>query len=237
MSSSEVQFAEELNRDCQCVGTHVSAVRERLGASLVESHAHLFSELPVFIAPGHAEDMRATVAAVERVIALPAYQSTVLARAPAIAGEASRARGVFAGFDFHITPAGAKLIEINTNAGGGLLNAIARSHQEACCPAVAEYHAASSSAESLRAEILAMFREEWRLARGANPLRHIAIVDDAPLEQYLHPEFVEFQRLFESQDLESTIADPRELCVVDNELRIGHRRVDLVYNRTTDFYF
>jgi D-alanine-D-alanine ligase-like ATP-grasp enzyme len=33
------------------------------------------------------------------------------------------ARGVFMGYDFHLSAGGPQLIEINTNAGGGLLNA------------------------------------------------------------------------------------------------------------------
>jgi hypothetical protein len=63
------------------------------------------------------------IAAIESVIALPAYQAHALAQAPAIARLPGKARGVFMGYDFHLTEAGPKLIEINTNAGGGLLNA------------------------------------------------------------------------------------------------------------------
>ena len=33
-----------------------------------------------------------------------------------------------------------------------------------------------------------MFVAEWRLARGSQPLRTIAIVDDEPEQQYLYPE-------------------------------------------------
>ena len=46
--------------------------------------------------------------------------------------------GVFFGFDFHINETGPKLIEINTNAGGALLNIEMRRQQQACCePAAA----------------------------------------------------------------------------------------------------
>lgn len=36
------------------------------------------------------------------------------------------------GYDFHVTPEGPKLIEINTNAGGAFLNAALREAQRAC---------------------------------------------------------------------------------------------------------
>jgi hypothetical protein len=42
----------------------------------------------------------------------------------------------------------------------------------------------------------------------AEPLRRIAIVDDRPHEQYLHPEFLLFQRLFERHGVQAVIADP-----------------------------
>ena len=46
-----------------------------------------------------------------------------------------------------------------------------------------------------------MFMQEWRLARGTEPLRTIAIVDDAPREQYLFPEFLLIQKLFEARGI------------------------------------
>ena len=63
-------------------------------------------------------------AAVERVVALPAYREHVLAWAPSSARHRCAAPGVFLGYDFHLGNTGPQLIEINTNAGGGLLNAL-----------------------------------------------------------------------------------------------------------------
>ena len=50
-------------------------------------------------------------------------------------------------------------------------------------------------------DVVAMFRAEWCLARGDAPLTRIAIVDDEPAAQYLHPEFLLFRRLFERAGL------------------------------------
>ena len=128
------------------------------------------------------------------------------------------------GFDFHITPAGPKLIEVNTNAGGAFLNIAAHDAQRACCPVVDDYLAAQPSAAQLEAEIVAMFRREWSLARGAAPLRTIAIVDVEPRGQFLYPEFQLAQKLFESHGIRAHIADPSELELADDCIRLRGER-------------
>jgi hypothetical protein len=81
-----------------------------------------------------------------------------------------------------------------------------------------------------------MFRHEWRLAGHSRPLRSIAIVDEAPEQQYLYPEFLLFQRLFERHGLHAVIAGPQALQWHDGALWHGDLAIDLVYNRLTDFY-
>ena len=62
--------------------------------------------------------------------------------------------------------------------------------------------------------IVDMFRHEWHLAglagpdALARPLTSIAIVDEAPVGQYLYPEFLLVQQLFERHGLHAVIADP-----------------------------
>jgi hypothetical protein len=81
-----------------------------------------------------------------------------------------------------------------------------------------------------------MFLEEWRLARGGVPLRRIAIVDQMPAEQYLFPEFLLFQSLFEAHGLQAVVVDPSQLAWREGVLWHAGERIDLVYNRLTDFY-
>ena len=81
-----------------------------------------------------------------------------------------------------------------------------------------------------------MFLNEWRLVRGDQPLRSIAIVDDDPEQQYLHPEFLLFQRLFESRGIEAHIVDAGELTRSQHSVTHAGKTIDLVYNRLTDFY-
>ena len=77
---------------------------------------------------------------------------------------------MFFGFDFHIAADGPKLIEINTNAGGALLNIEMQRAQQACCTQVADFLRTEPTADSRAQAILDMFLQEWRLARGDEPL-------------------------------------------------------------------
>ena len=73
---------------------------------------------------------------------------------------------MFFGFDFHIAADGPKLIEINTNAGGALLNVEMQRAQLACCTQATDFLRMEPTAESRAQAIVEMFRQEWRLARG-----------------------------------------------------------------------
>jgi len=235
-----------LNRECFCIGADLDALRAWLHRDLarrglvrpvVETHPHLFSALPVFVSREHVMGMRSVIAAVESVVALPAYQAAVLDRAPAVARFVPGPRGVFFGYDFHLGDEGPRLIEINTNAGGALLNAELGRAQRACCEEVRGLLTGPVDIGSLEDRLHAMFLEEWRLARGDVPLARIAIVDQAPAEQYLFPEFLLFQRLFEAYGVRAVVADPAQLDLREGVLSHNGERVDLVYNRLTDFYF
>jgi hypothetical protein len=80
-----------------------------------------------------------------------------------------------------------------------------------------------------------MFMSEWRRQRGAAPLTRIAIVDDEPEGQYLYPEFLIAQRLFEARGVETIIADAAALTYENERLLADGLSVDLVYNRLVDF--
>ena len=63
----------------------------------------------------------------------PAYRAVVIDWAPASARQDFGPRGAFMGYDFHMGQHGPALIEINTNAGGAMLNAVLAQAQQACC--------------------------------------------------------------------------------------------------------
>lgn len=237
-SGSELACA--LNDACDCitidrVRLDEALVREAEGLGLeqlVSTHPHLFSHSAVFVDADMASAMRAVVAAVERTVWLPTYHARVLGDAHPHAHVATPARGAFLGFDFHLSADGPRLIEINTNAGGGLLNVVLRRAQRACCEPVARTFGVGVAEVH---DFYTMFEAEWRLSRGARPLGHVAIVDDAPETQYLYPEFVLFRQLVQAHGVRATLCDARELEVVGDMLVHRGVPIDLVYNRLTDF--
>jgi len=191
---------------------------------LAATHPSLFSPAAIVLPQASLQAMRDLVAAIESVVALPEYRRRVLAWAPPGAGGELPARSVFFGYDFHLVDGQPRLIEINTNAGGGMLNT-----------RLLTAHGATAEGERIEQEFVAMFREEWRLSRGDAPLRRIAIVDEHPAGQFLAPEFELFRRLFERHGIAAVIADPGEFTVADDRLLHQGEVIDLIYNRLTDF--
>jgi hypothetical protein len=238
---------DALNATCLCASLDQESLDRSLMtecgspeiAQLVRERCpYLFSARPVFVSHAHMEKMARIVKAVESVVALPAYQEIVLSRAPDIARHAQgKARGVFFGYDFHVARDRFGLIEVNTNAGGAMFNAtLGRAHR-ACCLPLERLGPSASRAEAFERAIVDMFHTEWRLAGRSRQLQTIAIVDEDPARQYLYAEFLLFKRLFERNGLRTVIADPRELEFRGgNELFANGVRIDLVYNRLTDFY-
>lgn len=234
-----------LNKGCFCISLDSDALRAALESEIGEPGLFellqarcptIFAARPVFVARQHVARMAQVVAAVESVIALPAYQEIVLARSPAIAAQQpGNARGVFMGYDFHVTETGFGLIEINSNAGGAMLNAVLARAQRACCIEVEGLMPLPDVADRLEADIVAMFRREWALAGRGGALERIAIVDENPQQQYLYPEFLLFRQLFRRHGIHTVIVDPGELALRDGRLWHGDLGIDLVYNRLTDF--
>lgn len=237
--------ADSLNRGCTCRSLDPQRLRRELEGQpllagladeIARTRPHLFSSIAVFVSHAQYERMAAIVAAVEQVIAIPRYRDAVLGRAHAIAQLDFGPHGALTGFDFHLAADGPKLIEVNTNSGGALLNAALVRAQQACCREVLE--AAFESAtdiDTLDDHMFAMFMQEWRRQRDT-VLGRVAIVDDDPARQYLYPEFLLFERLFRHAGIEAVVADARALEWRDARLWHQGQPLDMVYNRLTDFY-
>ena len=242
---AELDSIERLNSECFCLSLDTQALKQALESEigqaglfeLIEQRCpYLFATRPVFVSQSNMTRMAQVVSAIESVVALPAYRSEILANSPTIASHnPGGAMGVFFGYDFHVTEGGFGLIEVNTNAGGAMLNAVlARAHR-ACCPAIDKMVTALDRATALEDDILSMFRQEWALTGNERELRSIAIVDENPTHQYLYPEFVLFQQLFQRHGIQAVIADPSEFTLHAGVLKHGEMDIDLVYNRLTDF--
>ena len=237
---------EALNRTCYCLSLDEAALRrgleEDLGArglsrAMVETHPHLFASVPMFVSREHVEGMARVIGAVEAVVATPHFRDAALAWAPDIARFDPGSPGGLLGYDFHLAVTGPQLIEINTNPGGALLNAVLGRAHRSCCADAAGLALAPMEADAMEEALFEIFMTEWRLQRKNSPLKWVAIVDEAPEQQYLYPEFLLFRQLLDRHGVGVIICDPRDL--VWNEGRLWHQEqaIDFVYNRVTDFAF
>jgi hypothetical protein len=243
---------QKLNSQCFCLSLPDGALKQALKIELaapeifdlIEQRCpHVFAAQPVFVSTSQQKIMATVIQAIESVVALPAFRDKILRAAPTIAQHGKQAsKGVFFGYDFHVHDEKIGLIEVNTNAGGAMLNAVLARSQRACCEAMDDVVHNSSTVQAFEQDIIKMFRHEWALAQSAQvnkmprALNTIAIVDDTPNEQYLYPEFLLFQQLFERSGIHAVIAAPQDLLWRDGDLWHGDTKIDLVYNRLTDFY-
>ena len=235
--------AASLNQGCFCITLDREALSEAIELEVggetfrkanVDTRPNLFSNVPVFLPAAAFAEMGQIVGAIEAAAQLADFRSAVLGWASEIAQEDHGPLGAFMGYDFHLDEQGPRLIEVNTNAGGAFLNALLARAQRACCSEVAEEFGLGSP-DRFDTAVVAMFRNEWHLQRGAEDLRRIAIVDDLPNEQYLYPEFELARHMLIKASIDAVIADPSELSYADGKLRIGEKDIDLVYNRLVDF--
>jgi len=245
-SGSPDSLAQALNAACQCIWLDRDRLRHQLEArfagfgNLLDQRAGLISGGVVFMEPQDAMAMDRTAALVHAALTSPAYQGHVRRLAPLVAGHAGTAADCMLGFDFHLGGAVPQLIEINTNPGGLLINLELARALTACCDCIAaplaQLAAGNVALDELPARITDHFHARWLDARGSVPLRTLAVVDDDPASQYLYPEFVLYQRLFERAGWQSLIVDSAALENRNGALLAGDQRVDMVYNRLTDFY-
>ena len=194
-----------------------------LGAGALSERPHLFSESIVELPDSELAVLANFVKAVTTLIALPGFQKAIAERQ---GGNLSQQTpGVCLGFDFHRTPEGPKLIEINTNAGGSLLVTLLN-----------RSWGLNKTADQAEHALVGMFINEWQAWGAGRPLQTIAIVDDSPEQQYLYPEFVRWQKLFEAQGIQTIVCGPEAvLCNSVGQLSHQGVAIDLLYNRLTDF--
>ena len=230
--------AETLNGGCHSPLVDRTALQQAMQAQgaawhdlVTERCPHLFADVPVFIAATQMQQMREVIEAIERVVKLPEWLSDTSHSQPlSPLRKGGETPGVFYGYDFHLNSDGAHLIEINTNAGGGFLNALLIDSQRDT-----ELPGKAVADENLEQSFLDMFRNEWQLERGDAPFNTVAIVDEQPESQYLYPEFLLAQRMFERAGIAAYIADPASLQTRGDGIYLDGRKIDLVYNRLTDF--
>lgn len=240
------RLAPSLNDACQCIWLDRDKLDRQMEqnvgdtAGLLASRPGMISGSVVFLDPQDAAAMDRTVRLVQHALPSTAYRRRIDEHAPAVARAAHHAAGGILGLDFHLGGTQPQLIEINTNPGGLLINLELARAVTAACDCMAEPLTGLASGgvalADLPQQIVASFAAEWAAARGTAPLRSIAIVDDDPANQYLQPEFLLYQRLFERAGWHARIVDAAALVHRNASLEADGERIDLVYNRLTDFY-
>ena len=134
----------------------------------------------ISLEPGHFEVLKRTVATVFRLAHTTGWQALVDEGAPASLRFAPGNFGAFMGYDFHVTPGGPRLIEINTNAGGALVNGL---HTAALCDPVrlACLCADLMPVETVEERLAAAVRDGVRgRARAGRPAAPLVIADEKP---------------------------------------------------------
>lgn len=145
---------------------------------------------------------------------------------------------VLMSYDFHVDfsedPVGRlKLIEINTNASMSLMGALMLDRSTAV------ETTGISPSRAMADQFAADFTSDLKSGLGRNLTgARIAIIDDEPSKQKMYIEFLLYKELLERHGASAAICDRRALEMRDGKLwAADFGPIDLVYNRSTDFYF
>ncbi len=177
----------------------------------------LASEIPVSVSRYEFDTMLSFSRTVFRLKDNAAYLSRLSERLPHTAQIQSEWPSVLMGFDFHLTPDGPKLIEINNNAGGLYIGEGRWMPQ----PDIPELYG------HLEPRLVEMFRAEWAT---------IAIMDENVTGQFMYPEMLAYADLLRKDGRQVFVISPEQLQLRDDGLVYDGVRVDVIYNRHTDFY-
>ena len=166
----------------------------------------------------------------DRLSRHPEYRSQVYAQVPDVARFDPGHDAVMMCYDFHLAGNIPRLIEVNTNAGGGLLAYLA---QDPSLPIVPE-----SLKANFKKRLLQTFAEEIHQFSGGSKTRpeRIVIIDEDPTQQFLYPEMRAFADLFKAWGVPASVVDPQQLEASADGVWLDGQPVDLVYNRHCDFY-
>lgn len=172
-----------------------------------------------------AAEIAAVAQSLETLVRLPDYAAAVTGSAPNAVQTDAGTAGIFNALDFHITPAGPRLIEANTNGGGAFLLGL-----------MGEMSGRWSRQE-WEERLVALFLAEWQNVRPGATLRRVAIVDDTPDRQFLYDEFILATHALQRRGIDTLLLDPRDLEYRNGALQHRGQTIDFVYNRLTRFGF
>ena len=174
------------------------------------------SQKPVSISHSDFEAMLRFAKTIYNLKHNQAYVDKLESQLPEAAKIRPDTPGILMGFDFHLTPDGPKLIEINNNAGGLYIG-------DGWLP----QPSMDAMPGDIDSRLLSMFPDAWK---------SIAIVDETIESQFMYPEMQAYGRMLEADGRHVFLASPEDLELKENGLYIDGVRLNAIYNRHTDFY-
>ncbi|PJZ24276.1 circularly permuted ATPgrasp domain protein [Leptospira hartskeerlii] len=237
----KTDLAEILNEKCSCSTLDKEGFKEEKYTlpvldSEVKGIEHFYSETPSFINVSDKEKIRKILSSIRNALRLSDVRDRILKNYDAKDKDRDITGGVFLSLDFHQTKEGPKLIEINTNAGGAYLQLKLLEAQIRCCEVVDLSMPNKETLKEVEERFYSIFMEEWSSNSSKVKPDFIAIVDENPKDQFLYPEFLMFRNLFRSKGIQSEILDPRQIDLIGDYLYFGGKKIDMIYNRLTDFH-
>ncbi|SHI93999.1 hypothetical protein SAMN02745165_01190 [Malonomonas rubra DSM 5091] len=187
------------------------------------------SKLTARLARKDLRRMMALVRLVYRLSKTDKYRQLVRPQLPEICSFDPGHDALMMGYDFHLTADGPKLIEINTNAGGGYIAWLSEAQSSGQDPI--------KLTGRIQHRLLDTFKQEWRSFSGSDrgPQR-VVLVDEEPEEQPLYPEMVACRDWLRREGISSEIAAPGQLQTDSDGVFLNGEKIDLVYNRHCDFF-
>ena len=187
------------------------------------------SNLPALLPRKDLKQMLRLVRSVTRLSRQENYRQQVYPQLPAVARFDPGHDALMMGYDFHLTDAGPRLIEVNTNAGGGYIAWLSEAQAHRDYPTLLSAR--------IKGRLYSSFLQEWRSFSAAKqPLQRVALLDENPTDQPLYPEVVACRDWLQEQGLAATIVAPEQLQADESGVSFAGQRLDLIYNRHCDFF-
>ena len=186
-------------------------------------------QLTARLARKDLRQMLAMVRLVYRLSRSENYQQKVFPQLPEICRFDPGHASLMMGYDFHLTADGPRLIEVNTNAGGGYIAWVSEAQAQGRDPI--------DLSARIQSRLFTTFLREWNdFSAGQSKLQRVVLVDEMPQEQPLYLEMVACRDWLCKLGLQADIAAPEQLSADENGVSLDGNKVDLVYNRHCDFF-
>ena len=157
------------------------------------------------------------------------YRQQVFPQLPEVARYDPGHASLMMGYDFHLTPSGPQLIEVNTNAGGGYLAWLSEQQTGKI--------STINLSQRYETRLLDSYLREWQdFSASNNPLKTIALLDEEPQSQPLFPEMLACCDWLCGQGFDAQVVAPQQLDVRPDGVYCGSKKIDLIYNRHCDFF-